>query len=318
MKKYMATQSRSMSSFSRLAFAALLCGGCLIGFSAIFVRISPVGPIATAFYRMFIPIPLLWGYLLLSEYRTELRRSTFRFRGATFWVVLMAPGLFFASDISFWHQSLMFTTVSNANLLGNLAPIFVTLVAWRMFHERISALFVFGMICALGGTLLLMGGSLRLSPQQFMGDMLAVASAVLYAGYQLSINRLRRHFSTVMLMGWTSLVAAPPLLLLSLLFREQILWGGDVFWRGLAVLLGVGLGCQLAGQGLIVYAMKKLPASFASVTLLVQPLVAALTAWLMLGERLGPVEVAGGVVVLTGILLAQRGSVLANAKVQRI
>lgn len=308
--------SRPAPAFSRMAFAALLCGGCMIGFSAIFVRISPVGPIATAFYRMFIPLPLLWSFLLFSEHRKELRENTFRFRGAAFWLALMAPGLFFASDISFWHKSLMLTSVSNANLLGNLAPIFVTLVAWRMFHERISSLFVFGLICALGGTLMLMGGSLRLSSGQFTGDMLAVVSAVLYAGYQLSINRLRRHFSTAMLMGYTSLAAAPPLLLLSLLFREQLLWGGSDIWRGLAALLGVGLGCQLTGQGLIVYAMKKLSASFSSVTLLVQPLVAALSAWLLLGEQLGPIELIGGAVVLTGIVLAQRGSIRANVKPQ--
>lgn len=63
-----------------------------------------------------------------------------------------------------------------------------------------------------------------------------------------------------------------------------------------------------AGQGLIAYALAHLPAAFSSVSLLFQPVMAALFAWLLLAEPLLAVQVAGGVVVLLGIWLARRGS----------
>jgi drug/metabolite transporter (DMT)-like permease len=77
---------------------------------------------------------------------------------------------------------------------------------------------------------------------------------------------------------------------------------------GWLVLLGLALLCQTAGQSLIAYAMAHLPASFSSVSLLVQPVLAAAYAWLLLEERIAPVQALGGVVVLAGILLARRGS----------
>ena len=63
-----------------------------------------------------------------------------------------------------------------------------------------------------------------------------------------------------------------------------------------------------AGQGLIAYALAHLPAAFSSVSLLFQPVMAALFAWLLLAEALVPLQIAGGVVVLAGIYLARRGS----------
>ena len=62
-----------------------------------------------------------------------------------------------------------------------------------------------------------------------------------------------------------------------------------------------------AGQGLIAYALAHLPAAFSSVSLLFQPVMAALFAWLLLAEPLVPLQIAGGVVVLAGIYLARRG-----------
>ncbi len=49
--------------------------------------------------------------------------------------------------------------------------------------------------------------------------------------------------------------------------------------------------------------------TFASVSLLVQPVMAALWAWLLLAEPLGPVQALGAAVVLAGIWIARRGSV---------
>ena len=63
-----------------------------------------------------------------------------------------------------------------------------------------------------------------------------------------------------------------------------------------------------AGQGLIAYALAHLPAAFSSVGLLLQPVVAALFAWLLLAEPLAALQVAGGLIVLAGIYLARRGS----------
>ena len=78
--------------------------------------------------------------------------------------------------------------------------------------------------------------------------------------------------------------------------------------RGWLVLLGLAWISQVLGQGLIVYGLAHLPASFSSVGLLIQPVAAALLAWVLLGEALGAWQLAGGVAVLVGILVARRAT----------
>ena len=78
--------------------------------------------------------------------------------------------------------------------------------------------------------------------------------------------------------------------------------------RARGILAGLALVSHAAGQGLIAYALASLPAAFSSVSLLFQPVVAALFAWVLLSESLVPLQVVGGLVVLLGIYLARRGS----------
>jgi drug/metabolite transporter (DMT)-like permease len=77
---------------------------------------------------------------------------------------------------------------------------------------------------------------------------------------------------------------------------------------GWLTLLGLAWISHCAGQGLIAYSLAHLPAAFSSVSLLFQPVVAAIFAWILLSEPLTPLQMAGGAVVLVGIYLARRGS----------
>jgi drug/metabolite transporter (DMT)-like permease len=70
------------------------------------------------------------------------------------------------------------------------------------------------------------------------------------------------------------------------------------------LLIGLALISQVAGQSLIAYAMAHLPGTFASVGLLLQPLIAATLAWLILGETLTALAIGGAVLVLIGIRMA--------------
>ena len=66
---------------------------------------------------------------------------------------------------------------------------------------------------------------------------------------------------------------------------------------------------QVAGQGLIAWSMAHLPAAFSSVTLLVQPVAAALLAWLVLAEPFGALQALGGAVVLAGIVICRMAAI---------
>ena len=281
------------------ALGALLLGATCIALSPIFVRVSEAGPTATAFWRVALAVPVLWIlYLLKSKPHTR------RYSGK--WPMLLAAGFAFAGDLGFWHLSIKFTSVANSTLLANLASIFVTLAAWMFLHQKPTRLFLAGLLAALVGVVMLVNTSLGFSSTGLLGDALGVVTAMFYAGYILAVKGLRdRGETTLHLMAVTSTITAIFLLPVALASGEQMLPSSAFGWW---MLIGLALISHAAGQGLIAYALAHLPAAFSSVSLLFQPVMAALFAWVLLSEGLVPLQIAGGIVVLFGIYLARRGS----------
>lgn len=287
---------------ARLALNALFLGALAIAFAPIFVRLSQVGPIATAFWRLCLSLPALFVWMQLeggratAPRRPSTRRDTLR---------LVVAGLFFAGDLGIWHWSIKFTSVANATLLANFAPIFVALGSWLFLRQRVTLRFVLGMLLALAGTVFLVGESFHLSAQHLLGDALGLVTAVFYAGYLLSVKELRKEFSTATIMTWSGAVSSAVLLLVTLLSGEGLLPSGAAGWL---VLLGLALFSHVGGQSLIAFALAKLPATFSSVALLVQPVAATIFAWLILNEALNPWQALGGALALAGIYIAKKAS----------
>lgn len=280
----------------RPALPALFLGATFIALSPIFVRLSDVGPTASAFWRVALALPLLWSLMVLSD----------RGRVPMQWKWLLAAGAAFAGDLAFWHWSIRFTSVANATLLANLAAPFVTLAVWIFWRQRPSATFTMGLATALVGVLMLVYTSLAFSPTALLGDAFGVITALFYAAYILSVKEVRdRGAATLGVMAMTSTLTALALLPVAVASREALLPGGASGWL---VLVGLAWISHCAGQGLIAYSLAHLPAAFSSVSLLFQPVMAAIFAWLLLSEPLVPLQMAGGVVVLAGIYLARRGT----------
>jgi len=287
---------------SRLGLAALAIGATGIAFAPIWVRLSGVGPSATAFHRLFLALPVLWAW-----YGLERRRSpeTPRPARSSDFALLAASGFFFAGDLVVWHWAIKLTSVTNATLFPNLAPIFVTLAARFLFHEAVTRLFVLGMSIALAGALLVAGNSLIQHGHGLAGDALGMLTAVFYGSYQLSVNRLRTRFSTAVIMSWSGLATCPLLLAAAIVSGEKLTPPTVTGW---CVLAALALTSQVAGQGLIAYASAHLSASFLSVGLLLQPPLAAGLALVCLGEPISTTQIIGGIVVLTGIGLAHQAA----------
>ncbi len=282
------------------SFLALLGGAVAIGFAPIFVRLSEVGPVATAVWRVVLAVPVLWiaAALVPKDPSTTAPAG----RSAGWWMMLVA-GLFFAADLAVWHWSIRFTSVANSTLLANFAPGFVVLYAWFAHRHRVTRRFLLAMLVAFLGVALLIGRDFRLDSRALFGDLLGLATAVFYAGYLLSIKDLRGRFPTVIIMARTALVTALALLPVAALSHE-------VFWprtaHGWTLLAGLALVSHVGGQTLIAYALAKLPAPVASVTLLVQPVTATLAAATLLGEPVVFLQALGMVLVLAGVFVARQ------------
>lgn len=272
---------------------ALVLGAAAIGFAPIFVRLSEVGPVATAFHRLALSLPLF----ALLALRAGLPA------GRAGWAGCGLSGLFFAGDLSVWHVGILLTTVANASLFTNLAPVFVTLGAWLLWGLRPSRRFVLALVVSLAGAVMLVGGSLHVAPDRLVGDALSVLSGAFYGAYILAVGRSRAGLPTPVLMLWSGLVASAVLLPVALALGEAVV---PQTARGWAVVLGLAVVSQVAGQGLIAWGLAHVPAGLGSLVLLLQPAVAALVAWALFGEVLQMAEILGAAVILMGIHIARK------------
>jgi drug/metabolite transporter (DMT)-like permease len=288
---------------TRAAFLCLLAGGCAIAFAPIFVRLADTGPVASAFWRCALAVPLLWSWVLA---RQKSPSPLGEGRGEGNFTPLIAAGLFFAADLGVWHFSILYTSVANSTVLANLAPIFVTLAGWLFWGRTVTRAFLVGMAVAILGMFVLVGPNFALGGKPLLGDALGALTAVFYAGYFLSIKVTRdAGGSTARLMAWSTTITAVALLPIALL-APQPFWPASA--AGWWVLVGLAIVTQILGQGLIAYAFAHLPASLSSVSLLIQPVMAALFAWLIFSEAIGAAQYLGGAIVLAGIWLAKKAS----------
>lgn len=293
----------SSKPFPAFAFSALLAGGAAIGFAGIFMRLSDVNPLASAFWRMALAAPLLWvwAYAVRDRDRAGGRRTDFT-------RALALAGICFAGDMGLWHLSLHYTTVSNATLLSNLAPVFIALWMWVAHRMRFAGAFIAGLAVALTGAVMLVApnaGGIASGDARLLGDALGLCSAVFYAAYQLAIKDARGQYSTARLMAWSTTITALALLPFALTAPGAFLPQHAAGWLPL---LALALLAQIGGQTVIAYAFAHLPASLSSVSLLIQPLTATIAAWIIFNEVISPVQMAGGALLVWGIYLSKRGS----------
>lgn len=291
---------RNSNTTQSLALLALVISAFGIASSGVFVRLSETGPTATGFWRGALALPFLavWAW---HDWKAGNRPALVewrRFFHAIFWA-----GLFFAGDLLFWHWSLILTPVAVSTLEANLAPIVVTVLAWLLYRDRPRPMFLLAMGIALLGVFLMVSPKLGESSGDFRGDLFGLGTALCYGAYLVVIEKLRSGWGTGIVMFCTTLVFT--LALLPIALTQQF---APVTPQGWLLVAGLAISAQVVGQSMIAYALAHLPATFGSLGLYIQPLIAAFYARALLGESLESIQIVGGIVVLAAIALARHAA----------
>ncbi len=278
----------------RLAFAALLLGSALLAFGPLLVRMADTGPVASAFWRLALALPVL---LILAR-----REVTFSARPKLALPVIAAmlgAGVLFAADLASWHIGIGMTKMANATLFGNSASIILAIWAvviarrWPQLNEGAALLF------ALAGAALLMGSSYEASRDNLIGDLFCLLAGIFYAAYVLLMQRARDSAGSWEVLTISTAAGALPLLAAAWLMQEAIL---PHDWTPLLIL---ALSSQILGQGLLIYALPYFSGLVIGLALLIQPAMAALIGWASYGERLALAEIIGAVLVGAALVLAR-------------
>ena len=274
--------------------AALLVGTAIIAWSGVLARFLDVGPLAGAAWRMGLAVPAL------AVWTRALRRGrTSSPALAPAAGLLVLAGLAFAADVGSFHISLTGTKVANATFIGNVAPILTVVGGALFFSERPSRRVWLALALALVGAWVMAG--MAAPTRVGYGDAFALSAAIAYASYLLIIKQLRVRLDAATATLWSAAVSAIVLAGAAWLHGEKMVPTSALGWTIVALL---GFVTHATGQGLTSVAMGRAPVSLVALVLLAQPPFSALIAWLVLGEAMIPLQIAGGAIILGAVLLA--------------
>lgn len=297
-----------MQQRSILPYLVLFCGVMVASTAAILITMAKnagVDPLTISAGRIVfaavILTPIAWG-----RAGSEIRRASRRDVG---WAVL--SGAFLAVHFASWISSLVYTSVASSTALVTTNPIFVALISYIIWRERLSRRALAGVgLTLLGSGLIALsdrsGGS---GPNPLLGDALALLGAICVTGYFL-IGRELRHRLNILPYIWMVYSTAAVILLVWMMLAGHSLIGHapSIY----LLLLGLAIGPQLLGHTSFNWSIKYLSATFVAVAILGEPIGSSIMALLLLPDQgLQPLQVGGGLVLLIGIsvtMLAEKSS----------
>ncbi|HEU4915889.1 MAG TPA: DMT family transporter [Acidimicrobiia bacterium] len=276
-----------------MTLLAAVAGAVAISFSAILYSLAEVSPSTGAFFRLFYALPIL--FILWWSRRDQDRRSPKRR------LVALVAGILLGLDILVWHIAIEYIGAGLSTLIANSQVVVVALAAWILLDEKPSREVAIAVPVVLLGVSLVsgLGRGDAFGSSPVLGTILALASAVLYAGFILGFrvsNEIQAPSAGPLLESTAG--AALAILVTSLPF------GGLEFaptWPAHGWLLTLALTSQVAGWMLIGYALPRLPAVETATIILLQPVLTMIWAVLIFSEQPSRMQWIGAALVLVGV-----------------
>ncbi len=260
------------------------------------VRLADVGPYASAFWRVFLALPVLWFWMLQEErQRPDAPRA--RFPLAT-----VLAGLAFTGDLFFWHLTVMHTSIANGTFFATMAPLWVVIFGWLLLRQRVSRMTLLGLgLCLVGGAALV-AESLAFNPAHALGDAMGIVTGVFFGLYFLCVGAARLKSGAARVTFEMSLITAALLFVGAYVMEPHILPKSGYGW---GILLTLAFVSHAGGQGLLSIALGRLPTVFSSLVIFLEAIAAAIIAWILLDEPVSLLQAGGGMIILWGIWMAR-------------
>jgi drug/metabolite transporter (DMT)-like permease len=260
-----------------------------IGSAALFVRygLADSSPLALSAWRLTIATIIV----LLTSVRAEKITLTKPEKQR-----LILAGICLGVHFAAWFISLQTLSVGRSTLLVSTAPLWTGLASILFFREKLSARFWWGLLLAGIGLVAFVGDKTLFAFQR--GDLLAILGAIAITAYLLLVKPVQERVGTMTTVCWTYASAAVALWLAVGMSRTDPLPQTLGAWGAIA---GLALVPQLIGHTTMNAALRYVSPAVISASTLLEPVIAALLAWVFLREHLTLVQIVGGVVVLLGM-----------------
>jgi drug/metabolite transporter (DMT)-like permease len=202
--------------------------------------------------------------------------------------------------MAIWMSAIGISGATMPTLMANTAPLWVGIGSILLFRERKAPGFWAGVLIAFIGVALVLGSNVRATDGLARGMIMGLIAALFYASFQLATQAGRRRIDTLSFLWISTLSAAGALLIINIVMRSPLTGFGP---KTYLAFIALGILVQFLGWFLINFAQGYLRASIVAPVLLTQPVLTAVLAVPLLGERFTIRHIAGGLAVLAGVYI---------------
>jgi drug/metabolite transporter (DMT)-like permease len=291
----------------RLALIEGITAGFLFSTAAIFIRVlGDLGPIHVAFWRVVIACFAL-GFILVcigKSVNLHMARENLK--------ELLILSFFLALHFIFFVSAVNETTILNATVLVNTAPIFSMFISSLFFHISPSRLAVLGLTVSFIGVIVIAYAETtipdaqtnqsieRISPS-LRGDLKAVLAALIesfYLNYGIKIRKKMKVLPTMfpiysLTAAIIGVIGIPTTnLVLSLPIRMEVIFP----------LIGLGVLPTAIAHTLYFSSLSNLKSFETATMALLEPIGATFLGIILLKERPAPLFIFGAAMILAGVL----------------
>jgi len=259
------------------------------GITPVFVKAADASSSAVLAFRMAFSVPIALAFFFKEGSKIN-KKDVIR---------AMLPGFVFFMSTSSGYAAFQRTSIANAMIISQLAPIIIMFSAPFLFKESLEWRRVVLAFVALGGAATVVFGGSTIESGSLIGDGLAVINCITWAGYFLIVKR--RRDEGVMLwaflapvMFWAALFS----FLFGVLMRQSLSVSGLFNWTMIMSLTVF----SVSAHGLLTWAQQRLEAVVASLFMLAMPVVSAASAWIVFNEVLSITQIVGGFVVISSLV----------------
>jgi DME family drug/metabolite transporter len=259
-----------------------------------------------AFWRdLFVSFGMLVGLLVFSRSRFNL--------GQAHWGFMVLYGLTLAVFNSMWTFSVQYNGAAVATVMAFSSPAMTAILSRILLKERFKTAKVISILLSLAG-IIFVSGALNLSAWNLnpLGIIFGLLSGLLFAIYNLE----GKHASDQSIDSWTALLYSFALASLFLFFfnigsdlfitrsspLSNMLWLGNSL-SGWGLLFFLGVAPTLGGFGLYTLSIRYLSPTTANLIATLEPAFTAAWAYIFLSEQLTSVQLAGSLLLFSGVIL---------------
>ena len=277
----------------------LFLGAVLISLSPVWVKLVSVPPTTSGFYR--VAIGSVTALLLMAFARQKLRLS----RRA--WLLVGLAGAFFSLDLFFWHRSIIYVGPGLSTLLANFQVFIMMFAGVVLLRQKPSAAQLLAVPLALVGLLMIVGLDWQSLPGDYrLGVIFGLLTAMMYAGYLLSLRAARVDSTSRVPLAEVAVVSLVCTLLLVLMAQVEgvslaVPDTADIKW-----LLCYGILSHSFGALLLASSLPHVSTTEAGLALLLQPTLSFVWDVLFFDRPMQPVEIVGAAIALLAIYLGSR------------